>query len=105
QILQEAPRHLAHTALAHDRLDEDASRGLADRCLHPLDVAGLNLVEAVCRRAEALEVLGLTASSDGGERPPMKGAFERDESITLRLTVFEVEAARGLDGAFHGFRA
>ena len=46
-----------------------------------------DLVEAVDRRPEALQMLGLAAGGDGGERPAVERAFERDEAIALRRAV------------------
>ena len=63
QILEEAPGDLAHAALAHDRLDEDSGRFIADRRLDGIDVERSHLVEAVDRRSEAFEMLGLAAAA------------------------------------------
>ena len=73
---------------------------LADDGLHGADIAGSDMVEAVDRGAEALEVLGLPAGGDGGERPAVKGAFEGDEAVALRLSLLEMIAARDLHRAF-----
>ena len=101
QILKEAPRYLAHSPLTHDRLDQDACRDFADHGFHLLDVASLDLIKAIRRRAKAFKVLCLASGCDGGQRAAMKGAFERDDAIALRRTVLEVVAARSLDGALH----
>ena len=100
QILEEAPGDLAHAALAHDRLDQDSGRFIADRRLDGVDVERSHLVEAVDRRSEAFEMLGLAAGSDRGERPAMEGAVEGDEPVALGRAMLEVIAARCLDRAF-----
>ena len=79
-----APGNFPHAALAHDRLDEDSGRRLADRRLDRADIAGSDMVEAVDRRAEAFEMLCLAAGGDGGERPAVKRAFEGDEAGSAR---------------------
>ncbi len=95
QILQEAPGHLAHATFAHDQLNENAAVGpLADGRIDRVDVEGRHLVEAVDRRTEAFQMLGLTAGGDGGERPAVEGAFER-QAITFRCARLEVVTARG----------
>ena len=33
----------------------------------------------------------------------MKGAFERDDAVPLRISLGRMVLARHLDGAFHGF--
>ena len=105
QILEEAPRDLAHAALAHDRLDQDPGGFIADRRLDRVHVERIDLVEAVDRRAEAFEMLGLRASGDGCERPAVEGAFEGDEPVALGRAVLEMIAPRGLDCAFDGLGA
>ena len=63
-------RDRAHAALALDRLDEDAGGLWPDRALDRLDVAERNLVEAVDRRTEAVEIfLFLAAASVAKVRP------------------------------------
>ena len=57
---------------------------VADGSLNGADVAGSDMVEAVDGRAEALEMLGLAAGRDGGERPAVEGALEGDEAVALR---------------------
>ena len=70
-----------------------------------LDVARLDLVEAIHGRPEALQMLGLAAGGDGGERAAVKGAGEGDEAIALGRAVRRVVAPRRLDRAFHRFGA
>ena len=83
EIAQERPRDFAHAALAHDRLDQDAGGLVGDGSLDGADVAGLDMVEAVDRRAEAFEMLGLAAGGDGGEGAAVKSALERHEAVAL----------------------
>ena len=49
--------------------------------------SGRDLIEAIDRRAKALEMLRLAAGGDGGERPAVKGAFEGDEPVALGRAV------------------
>ena len=101
QIPQERPGHFAHAALAHDRLDHDSGGGVADGSLNGADIAGSDMVEAVDGRAEALEMLGLAAGRDGGERPAVEGALEGDEAVALRRSLREMIAARDLHRALN----
>ena len=87
EILQEAPRDLTHAAFAHDRLDQNSGGLSPIAASTAIDVAGRDLVEAVDRGAEALEMLGLTAGGDGGKRPAMKRALEGDKPVALRRAV------------------
>jgi hypothetical protein len=43
----------------------------------------------------------LSAGGEGRERPPIKCAFERDDSVTLRPAADELVFARDLDRALH----
>ena len=64
-----------------------------------------HLVEALDLGAEALEIFGLAAGGDRGERAAVKGAFESDEPEALGLALGGVIFARHLDRAFERFGA
>jgi len=49
-------RRRPHTALTLQRLDQDAGGVRTDRLFHGVEIAERQLVEAVHRRAEAVEI-------------------------------------------------
>ncbi len=73
--------------------------------LHRVDVERGDLIEAVDRRTEPFEMLGLAPGGDRGQRPAVERALERHQPIALRRARLEMIAARRLDGAFDRFRA
>ena len=95
----------AHAALALHRLDHDGGRLRADGLLGRLQVAEGDEIEAGRRLTEALEVLLVAGSGDGGERAAVEGALEGDDAPALGVAVGEVVAPRQLDGALAGLRA
>ena len=63
------------------------------------------MVEGIDGRLEALEVLGLPARRDGGQRPPVEGVAEGDHAVALGRASARLVDARELERAFHGLGA
>ena len=102
QAPQETWRDHAHAAFALNGFDHDGGRFRSDRGFDRLEVADRDLVEAFDLRPEALKVLLLTARGDGRERAAMKGAFERQDAIALRMAADPLAATRHLDRCLVG---
>src|SRR5262245_32635074 len=98
-------RHDAHTALTHDRLDQDRGRRWTDGALGRREICEWHLVETIDHWTETIEIFLLAASRERRERTAMKGAFECDDAIALGLTICRMELARRLDRALHRFGA
>src|ERR1700722_1887153 len=105
QTPQERRRNDPHPALALDWLDHDHARLRPDRRLDRLEVGQRNLVEAVDLGAEAVEIFGLAAGGDRGERPAMERALEGERAKALGMAVDRMAAARHLDRRFVGLGA
>ena len=76
-----------------------------DRGLDRLEVGQRNLVEAVDLGAEAVEIFGLAAGGDHGERAAMERAFEGERAVALGMAVNRMAPARHLDRRLVGFGA
>ena len=105
QAPQEGWRNDPHPALALDRLDHDHARLRPDRRLDRLEVGQRNLVEAVDLGPEAVEIFGLAAGGDHGERPAMERAFEGERAVALGMAVDRMAPARHLDRRLVGLGA
>src|SRR5262249_59509046 len=67
QPLQIPSRSGAHAAFSLDRLDKDRRGLLADRCAHLVQIAKGDVIEALHRRPETLEI-GLVARRSQGRQ-------------------------------------
>ena len=63
-------------------------------------IAERHVIEALDRRAEALQVLGVAAGRDGRQRTAVKSAAEGDDAPALRIAGDIVIATRRLDRGF-----
>ena len=61
-----------------------------DRVAHLVQVAERHLVEAVDRRPEALEVLGVAGGGDGRQGAAVEGALEGDHAVALGLAGIDI---------------
>ena len=105
QAANEVMRPDANAALALDGLDQNGAGLGADRRLDRLEIAERNLVEAVDRRTEAVEIFRIAASGDGRQRAAVEGAFEGDHAVAFRRSIHRIPLARHLDRQFDRLRA
>ena len=101
QALQELVARRIDTALALNRLDQDRGRLVADGGAGRREIAQVDLIEGIDGRLEPLEVLGLTAGGDGGERAPVEGVAEGDHAVALGRALARLVDARELERALH----
>ena len=94
-----------NAAFALDRFDQNGSGFFSDRRAGLVQIVEGHVVEAVDRRAEAFEVLGVVGGSDGRQRPTVEGVAGADDAVLLRIAVDVVVSARGLEAAFQRFGA
>ena len=85
EVAEELRRRHADTALALQRLDHDAGGLGRDGALDRGDVAERNLVEALHRRPEAVEMLLVLGGRERRQRPAVERAFERDDAVALGM--------------------
>ncbi len=95
----------AHSALAHDRLDQDGRGGRTDGAPGRFEVAERHLVEALDHGAETVQVFLLAAGRQRRQGPAVEGALVGDDAVALRPAARRLVLARHLDGAFHGLGA
>ena len=100
QPAQEARWRQPHAALALNGLDQNARRLRPDERLDRFQIAPRRLIKALHLRAEAVDILGVAARRDGGERAPVEGALEGNQMKLFGMTARRVILARGLDRAF-----
>src|SRR5262249_15521614 len=104
QTRQKSLRRNANAAFALNGLDEKSCRLWTNSRARRAEIAELHLIETGRRRTETVEIFGVAARSECGERATMKGPVEGDEPIALRPAFARVKFPRHLDGAFHRFR-
>src|SRR5687767_6171124 len=105
QPTHEVAGHRSHAAFALYRLNQNAA-GL--RCHELLDgskIARCGVLEALQRRAEALEVVPVPRGCDSPERAAVEGARERDDLVAVLLAPGPEVVASGLDRALDGLCA
>ena len=100
QAPHERRRGDADAALALDRLHQHARRLRRDRGLHRFQITEGHGIEALDLGAEAFDIFGIAARSDGRQRAPVEGALESDQPEPLGMAARRMIFARGLDGAF-----
>ena len=100
QADEKRARDDAHAAFALNGLDQYAGGVRADQRAHRVEIAEGRLIEAVDRRAEAVEIFGIAAGGDGRQRAAVEGALECDQPIALGAPARRMIFARRLDRAF-----
>jgi hypothetical protein len=95
----------ADSALALNRLDQEAGGILVDRVQCGIEIVELDDLETGQKRGEAVAKLLLVGGADRRHRPPVEGVGEGDQVVLLRIALGMMVAPRGLDRAFDRFGA
>src|SRR6476646_6445404 len=96
---EELVRPRADSALALDRLDQEASRILVDRSKRRIEVVELYHLEAGEQRREAVDHLGLIGRADRSHAAAVKGVRKADQVMLVRVALGVMIAAGSLDRA------
>ena len=94
-----------NAAFALNGFDQNGSGFFGDRRAGLVQIVERHVVEAVDRRAEAVEVLWVVGGGDGRQRPAVKGVARADYAVLLRVAVDVVVTACGLEAALQRFSA
>ncbi len=100
QQTHELFREATQTALALHRLEQNCCGLTGDRSTQCCFISEWHLIEAVDLRAETFEILGLTTCGNRSQCTAVECAFKSDDAEALRIAVYIMIAARGLDRAF-----
>ena len=105
KALDELGRADADTALALDRLHQEAGGMRPDGSLHAFEIVEFDIAEAGQQRCEALVHLLLAGGADRRHRPAVEGVVEGDKLEAFFAARVLVVGTRGLDRAFDRFGA
>ena len=97
-------RRGTHAAFTLDRLDKDRRGLLADRRAHLVQIAEGDVIEAVHRRSETLEIGLVARRGQGRQGTAVERALAGDNAIALGMTRLGLVFAGDLNCQLAGFR-